>query len=379
MTTDPPIPALFVTARGNLTAGGGGVQIYTRESMEVLRAAGFALTVIPHGIDRRPWTRLRRKFFPRPYANLLPPGLAGEIAAAREATGSRFVFLTVDLAPLAGALRERFSAADAQIVLLSLGLESVDYLHAVRAHGPATSAAALKLGRQLFAETDQRRHIDQVVCLAPFEAEIERWLGARRVHWLPRTVPDQTLDWRPDPARLGGVCTVNHPPNEEGLRLFLPEFARLAPPGVRFRLVGGPEAEGRALAARYPVMDYLGPLDDEALAAEAATWSAFVHPLFCYARGCSTKLAVALGWRLPVVTTPAGARGYTWREGGVACADTPAELAVLALRMLDPAQARAARAQVCLAAESAPSVSEVAAGLREMLLSTDAPAPACHP
>ena len=369
MDTEPPVPAIFVTSRNALASARGGVQIFTREQMAVLRASRFALTVIPYDVDRRLTTRLRRRLRPRPYANLLPPGLADEVAAARLETGSRFVFLnSTDLTPLAVPLRDRMGKNEAPIVLLSVGLDSVDYLHAVRARGNVSTADALTLGRQLFAEVGQRRAIDHVICLAPFEVEIERWLGARRVDWLQRTVPDQTLDWRPDPSRLGCVSTVNHPPNVEGLTLFLQEFERLAPADVRFRLVGGPAPEGRALAARFRHLDYLGPLDETTLAAEAATWSCFVHPLFCYARGCSTKLAMALGWRLPIVTTPAGMRGYTWREGDVPCAEEPRDLAALALRTLDPTVSRAVREQVCLAARSAPTLPEVAARLREILL-----------
>ena len=368
MHTEPTLSAIFVTSQSALAAAPGGIQIFTREQMEVLCTARFALTVIPYDVDRRPTTRLRRRVCPRPYANLLPPGLADKVAAARRATGSRFVFLnSTDLTPLAAPLRERMGKDEARIVLLSVGLESVDYLHTVRARGAAASADALTLGRQLFAETAQRQAIDHVICLAPFEVEIERWLGARRVDWLPRTVPDQPLEWRPDPSRLGCVSTVNHPPNAEGLTLFLEAFERLAPADVRFRLVGGPAPEGRALAARFRCLDYLGPLDEAALTAEAATWSCFVHPLFCYARGCSTKLAVALGWRLPIVTTSAGRRGYTWREGSVPCAEEPRELAALALRTLDPAVARAVRAQICLAARSAPTLPDVATRLREIL------------
>jgi hypothetical protein len=373
MPMEATIPAIFVTSRNALSPAPGGIQLFTREQMNVLRCANFSLTVIAYDVDRRPATRLRRRLRPRPYANLLPPGLADEVAAARRDTASHFVFLnSTDLAPLAGPLRERMGSGEAVIVLLSVGLDSVDYLHTARARGDASAADALTLGRQFFAEAQQREAIDHVICLAPFEAEIERWLGARRVEWLPRTVPNQPLDWRPDPSRLGCVSTLNHPPNEEGLRLFLQEFAGLAPAGVRFRLVGGPASEGRALAARFAHVDYLGPLDEKALTAEAATWSCFVHPLFCYARGCSTKLAVALGWRLPIVTTAAGMRGYTWREGSVPCAEEPRELAALALRTLEPAAARAVRAQICVAARSAPTLAEVAARLREILLPTNA-------
>ena len=205
------------------------------------------------------------------------------------------------------------------IVLFSYGLESVDYLHAARAFGKAGRAtAALALGRQLFAECRQREAIDYTFTLAPFEAEIERWLGAKFVGWIPRTVPrDQALEWKPSGDRIGSVARLDHPPNEEGLALFLEEFQRIAPPQVRFRLVGRPERSGKELARRFSVVDYLGSLDDAALKSEARNWNCFVHPMFCYARGSSTKLATALSWHLPVVTTTAGVRGYRWRDGRI--------------------------------------------------------------
>src|SRR5207237_7690665 len=129
---------------------------------------------------------------------------------------------------------------------------------------------------------------------------------ARKVDWLPRTLPPgEALTWQPDPNRVGCVSTLDHPPNWEGLVLFLRELEPTAPPNLRFRLVGGPEHRGRQLAGEFVRVDYLGALNEDALAAEAKTWSCFVHPLFCYARGCSTKLAVALRWRIPIVTTNA--------------------------------------------------------------------------
>ena len=121
-------------------------------------------------------------------------------------------------------------------------------------------------------------------------------------------------------------------------------------------------------------MDFLGRLDDAALRAEAGTWSCFAHPMFCYAMGASTKLAVALAWRLPVATTRAGARGYLWKKGVIPFAETPRELAQLALSLLVPEAARAARGEIDAVAESSPSIFDVAADLRAALLS-DGPSP----
>lgn len=364
--------AVFVCTVNARAPESGGVQIYTREMLATLELAGFALTVVEYEPDRRPVTRLKRRLRPKPYANLLPPDLAGQVAQARNESRARFIFLNgVDLAPLSAALRVLLPN-ETQLVLLSYGLHSVDFLHTVRARDGMTATAAQILGSQQFAECQQRKAIDHVFCLAPFEAEIERWLGARKVDWLPRTLPPAApLPWQPDSNRIGCVSTLDHPPNWEGLVLFLCALDPIAPSSLRFRLVGGPESDGRKLAAEFSRVDYLGPLDDAALAAEAKTWSCFVHPLFCYARGCSTKLAVALGWNIPTVTTPAGARGYVWGEGSIPLAETPAALAALAIQLLETAAAAEARDRIRQVASSLPDRSDVAGKLRAALLSAE--------
>jgi glycosyltransferase involved in cell wall biosynthesis len=363
--------AVFVTTRNSMGSETGGVQVYTREMLATLRLAGFTLQVIEYQPDRRPLTRLKRRLRPKPYANLLPPDLVNRVGAVHRETEAGFVFLNgVDLAPLAASLREILP--NNRIVLLSYGLESVDFLHTARARSEMTGANAQKLGAQLFSECQQRETIDHVFCLAPFEAEIERWLGARKVDWIPRTLAGgEPLDWQPDPDRLGCVSTLDHSPNWEGLVLFLRELNPLAPAKLRFRLVGAPEHRGRQLAEMFPQVDYLGALDDAGLAAEARTWSCFVHPLFCYARGCSTKLAVALGWRIPVVTTAAGARGYVWREGEIPTAESAFELAQAAIRLLEPAAATTTREQITLVANSMPTRGDVAKKLRGALIGSE--------
>jgi glycosyltransferase involved in cell wall biosynthesis len=365
----PTMQAVFVTSRNSMGAETGGVQLYTREILATLRLAGFTLQIVEYEPDRRPLTRLKRRLRPTPYANLLPPDLAGRVAVAQREAGAGFIFLNgVVLAPLAARLRPLLPN-DTRIVLLSYGLDSVDFLHTARARGEMTAMAATKLGAQQFAECRQRETIDYVFCLAPFEAEIERWLGARKVDWIPRTLPNgEALDWRPDPNRIGCVSTLDHPPNWEGLVLFLRELNPLSAADLRFRIVGGPQHRGRQLAEMFPQVDYLGPLDDAALRAEARTWSCFVHPLFCYARGCSTKLAVALGWRIPVVTTTAGARGYVWREGEIPTAESAVELARLAIRLLEPTAGAAAREQINFVANSMPERGDVAKKLRDALI-----------
>ena len=164
----------------------------------------------------------------------------------------------------------------------------------------------------LLAEAEVRTHVDIVCTLSPFDEDLEKWMGTRHAAWLPRVVKSNPLPWRPFGRRLGFVGTLDHSPNLEGLVAVLEALGEreLAPFNVR--VIGGPSEVGAWLAARHACVDYLGAIDDTALAHEAATWSAFLNPIFCQARGCSTKLAMALGWEIPIVTTPQGRRGYVW-------------------------------------------------------------------
>jgi hypothetical protein len=374
--------AVFVTASAYLNARGpaGGVQICTREYQDTIRAAGYDAESVAYETDRRFLTRMKRAVNRRPYANLLLPDLADRIiAAAKQAS---VVFLNqVDLTPLAAELRRRLPP-NCRLVLLSHGLESVDFFHSLRARvtgrlfAGLTGRAERLLGRLLIEESRFRQYLDQVFCLAPFEVEIERWLGSRRVDWLPRTVPLDPLEWTPVRGRLGFVGTLNHPPNLEGLELFLAALAARigsqADRPTRVRIVGGPAAKGMSLVRRYPWVDYLGPLPAADLRREASTWACFIHPLFCYARGCSTKLAVALGWEIPVLTTPEGCRGYEWREGRIPIATSPGELAELAERAGDPVTGADMRRQIQSVARSTPTLATVAERFRTVLLAGEA-------
>jgi len=306
--------------------------------------------------------------------------MVDNVVSAARRSGAEFVFLNLsDLAPVAAPLKRELGK-NVKIVLLSHGLESVDYLHEIRANSAAsvfdrvTGSNRATLARQLISECTQRLFIDHVFCLAPFEAGVERWLGARQVTWLPRTIPNVPLPWSPRPGRLGFVGCLDHPPNREGLALFASALDDVARGRVILRVVGGPPESAKDISRRFPsLIEYLGPLSDAELEAEASTWNCFVNPLFCFARGCSTKLATALGWRIPTITTSAGCRGYAWEQGILPTAETPRGLAELALQMLDAGFRAAAQREVVRIAESAPSLAEVAAKVRDALVSRAAP------
>lgn len=356
--------ALFVTHEHSISAGGGGQQVCSREYVEVLRRAGFELSFVTYTTDRRFPTRLRRKFLPRAYQNQIPPDLAARVAVEARRTGARFVFLNLNsLIPVAEIVKQAMPPG-AALVLLSHGLSSVDEVHAVRI---SESLSHHKGGRSwncvaqmLDEEVRGLPFFDHVFCLAGFEVEICRWLGARSVSALPRTVLAAPLDWQPSGRMLGCVGTMDHPPNEEGLWLFLDEIKKILPEGVRIRLVSRSREVCRRAARLYSFVDFLGPLEsDAALRMEAATWNAFLHPIFCHAMGCSTKVAIGCSWALPIITSTAGLRGYDWALGTIRTHDTAGALAKYAVECLDKNLAESARAQVIAAVRQAPSLEEV--------------------
>jgi glycosyltransferase involved in cell wall biosynthesis len=277
------------------------------------------------------------------------------------------------LAPLAREVRQ-LSPCHCKIVVLSHGLESTDLLHLIRLRrrfplsGRVRPTPAIALGQAILCENASRANVDLVCALSPLDAHLEQWIGADHVVWLPRVVEPATLDWQPIGTRLGFVGTLDHAPNLEGLVEVLERLSsREDIGGLRVRVIGGPVVTGRWLVRNYPLADYLGPLDDSELREEARTWNGFMHPIFCYPRGCSTKLATAIAWGIPIVTTPQGHRGYTWKDGSLLLAETPEDFASVCVELLDRRRAEEARQNVVQVAASSPRKNDVATTLRNVL------------
>jgi Glycosyl transferases group 1 len=364
---------IFVAYRGHLAHTPGGVQACTQEYLTVIDAAGVRVRLCPLDGDRRFSTRLFRHFLPSAYFR--PASLAGvdDLSRLILETTPDFVFLNqVSLAVLAEALKRQFSQKF-KIVLLSHGLESTDLLHLIRLrkrlplNGRLRPSPAMALGATILSESSLRAHIDVVCTLSEFDATLERWVGAARVDWLPRTVRSAPLSWAPKGNRLGFVGTLDHAPNIEGLVCVLEELQAIDLGSLRIRVVGGPPRTGEWLSSKFKGLDYLGFLNDDDLKVEARTWNAFLHPIFCQARGCSTKLATAIGWQIPIVTTAIGRRGYLWKEGNLIIANDAATFARQCVDLLNSDAAQKARMDVAKVAETSPTIDEVAGRMRIVL------------
>jgi glycosyltransferase involved in cell wall biosynthesis len=143
------------------------------------------------------------------------------------------------------------------------------------------------------------------------------------------------------PPRLGFVGTFQYEPNCAGVRWFVDEVWPLVlekMPSARLRLVG----------AGSDQQDWRGAKNVEALgfvadtAAEMATWSASVVPLFV-GGGTRIKIAESFSRQCPVVSTTLGAYGYEVADGReLWLADSPADFAARCLRALtEPVEAGA--------------------------------------
>ncbi|TAH01558.1 MAG: glycosyltransferase [Sphingobacteriales bacterium] len=145
------------------------------------------------------------------------------------------------------------------------------------------------------------------------EEAIEKWLGSKNTFFFPRLIHDNKIIRNPIHGRIGFVGTLNHTPNI----IALEEICKILKQNNfsgEFRIVGSGETEGKLLGDKYKFVTYCGRLNDNELKQELSTWVCFLNPIFWYSRGASMKLAQALGWGLPVISTIAGARGYKFKN-----------------------------------------------------------------
>jgi glycosyltransferase involved in cell wall biosynthesis len=142
------------------------------------------------------------------------------------------------------------------------------------------------------------------------------------------------IRWQPVLPTAGFVGTLDHLPNLLGIQYLAKELQRSGF-NYKLELIGGPASTGERLANQYNFICYVGPVSDAQLVEQVKTWSVFLNPVFWYARGASTKLAQAVNWGLPCLTTPAGRRGYHLNNEAIVTADnTPKTFAKAVINAL---------------------------------------------
>lgn len=367
---------LFISDESHLSAEiPGGVQICTREYMDLMQETGFDVTVLPVSPRSDFQHRLLNRLFSDPYSRYDASTIADR--AVRKVVDEEISVVAINqvsLLPVGRVLKNRL---DTEITLLSLshGNESGDVLHEVlRRSGGWTDriAGALRLGWMLLQEARAFTSVvDLMLCMSELEQKIDAWLGAERSLVVPRTFEPDFLDWSPVPGRCGFVGTLNHLPNEEGIRRVLRALNRRwgeEESGVELRIVGGPADVGKQLERTFSMATYCGRLSQQDFRDEATTWGLFLNPIWWYARGATTKLAQAVNWGLPVVTTPPGRRGYTWSQGTIQIAKTPEEMAALIMKMArDPERLDQLARESRTVAQNGPTLDDLSRSLSNCL------------
>ncbi|WP_442590250.1 glycosyltransferase [Pedobacter sp. AW31-3R] len=330
-------PALFITAQKYVDYQvPGGVQLCTAEFMHYFESAGYSL--IPFKVQPRLTIRkrIKIKLGIETYSLYDAASYLKELLAVIQQHDIKVVlFNQLNLAHWVSSLKH-LVPSDVKFIGLSHGNESGDYLHAFSSSRPASLVQTWRLGRLLLKEKHLFQHLlDGVVAISKNDSFINQWLGVQQILFLPRILFPDFISWNPVDRQIGFVGTLDHLPNLQGLTEIADDLKSRDFQGT-LRLVGGPPAAGRTLAENYSFISYAGVLSPDELIKEAAGWSLFLNPVFWYSRGSSTKLAQGINWGLPVVSTPAGTRGYELTDHRVVCEDnTAATFVDMVLRHLN--------------------------------------------
>jgi glycosyltransferase involved in cell wall biosynthesis len=198
---------------------------------------------------------------------------------------------------------------------MSHGNETGDYLHEVvkfNTNAIKILFKKLRLGLNLYSESYYRQYVDLVCGMSNEEIAIEKWLGAKETFFIPRVIKPEVLNWQPNDKKIGFVGTLSHKPNIDALYQLCDIFNK-EDIEIELSIVGGPEKAGLLIAKEYNFVRYKGILSDDELKKEVSTWKYFLNPVFWYSRGSSMKLAKALSWGIPTITSIAGMRGYQFK------------------------------------------------------------------
>lgn len=326
--------ALFVTNpttfKSEVT---GGVQMCSQEFYDLIKACGFDITVFYIDFTRSILHRIciRMKFNLYYFFDIKNEGK--KLIQHIETANVEWVFFNMSSMLRFSKPIKNYFGNKVNIVLLSHGNDSGDFLHLTTKPLGTYSAFAklrdiIRLGFLLHIESYYRvNYIDSVFVVSETEKQIENWMGAKQVFFIPRLIKNEQLTLQTNYNRVGFVGRLDHPPNFQGISLVLEELSKTTTSTLEVRLVGAPHEWGEKIKKKYSFVTYLGELSNLELEHEASTWSIFINPVFWYSTGVTTKLAKAIGWGVPVLTTTAGMRGYKWEKGSLLIAETPKQMA----------------------------------------------------
>ncbi len=328
---------LFITYKGHVKYDHpGGVQICTKEYIDLLEACNLQVILFEIGLTKNLFKRVKARLNINFYDKFDFKKNMFKLTNVINSENIKYVALnTVDMTAYSKYFKKVFENK-VKIILLSHGNETGDLLQEIILTKQNIFCRYLnkyRLGALLYKESFYRNsYIDTVFCISELEVSIEKWLGAKEVEFIPRTYKKKIVEWAPKHKVIGYVGTLDHYPNFHGLSAFLNEIRDTE---IVLRIIGGPLSSVNQLKNIYPNIEYLGNLSDIEMIKEISSWSIFIHPIFYFARGASTKLSTAINSGLPIATTKFGIRGYNIPEKNLIIRDTPKELADSVTKILN--------------------------------------------
>jgi len=311
----------------------GGVRLCTEDYIELL-SCKFDLLIFPVENRKSIWYRILVKLGINHYNDFNNQLKVKELHNLILKNDITYLFLNQCNTAFFGIELKKHIRDKISVFICSHGNESGDLLHQLTRFRNVLPfyrkvLANWTLGKTIRAEVNQRANgIDGVLTVSEVETQIENWLGAKKVFFVPRTIVFHPLPYNNQLGVVGFLGDLSHAPNFHGIKSLCEALKRIQNiKGLQIRIVGSSTAESEILQRDYPFVNCLGYLSNEELAKECESWSFFLNPVFYYSRGVSTKLAKALGMGLPVITTEIGNRGYQWEEGNLPTVNSPEEMA----------------------------------------------------
>ena len=288
----------------------GGVQVCTAEFITYLQKADKLIKLVKVSPSPSLLVRIKAKLGLKDLELYNVNKYLNEIVAAINNDNIKLVFFNqLNLSHWAIKIKEKVGA-EVKFIGLSHGNESGDYLHEITNTLHTSVLQTWQLGKIIVKEKIMfSKLLNGVVTISDNETYIDQWLGAANPLFLPRILKPNFINWQPKANTIGFVGTLNHLPNTAGIELVAQQL-KLSNFTGTFKIVGSPAQIGYELEKKYSFIQYCGVLNNDDLMHEASSWSLFLNPVFWYARGSSTKLALGINWGIPIISTPAGTRGY---------------------------------------------------------------------
>lgn len=325
-----------------------GLQLFPALSGGQLRSTGLARALVHHGFEVSIYSLIGRspEYRAGKRSELVEhgPGLTEYIDRNRAKAAVQFLSYRLDVAPIwidaylrfrvPPPLAERLAAADAVIAdfpFLARALAKTDKPGVLNTHNiehhllPGEGARALERLQVRRLEEQAARAADAVACCSQADADFFRSAGAREVMLVPNGIDvDRFEAARGQRAAMRGALGV-----AEDEALFLFPASKFGPNREAYDwllgFVAGHEAELAARKARFCVVGSVVPKAFEHGRLKATGRVEAVEPYFAAAdfalnpmfsgAGTNVKMADFIAARLPILTTPFGARGFLLEPG----------------------------------------------------------------